>query len=150
MSGSLTRTLVWIGGSALVTATLINVGAVIGRRVGLPLHGAIELVQVCVLVAGTIALVRATALDAHARIHLVLDRLSPPRRTWVERGCSLAGVFFFAALLAGSLWIQADLWTAHEAGEVIGVPWRMLRLVANLGLAAITVLFALQALRRRR
>ena len=149
MSGPLTRTLVWIGGGALVTATMINVGAVIGRRIGLPLHGAIELVQVCVLTAGTIALVRATALDAHARIHLVLDRVSPPRRAWVERGCALAGALFFAALLAGSLWIQADLWSAHEAGEVIGVPWRMLRLIANLGLAAIALLFALQALRRR-
>lgn len=150
MSGSLTRPLIWIGGSALVTATLINVGTVIGRRIGLPLHGSIELVQVCVLVAGTIALVRATALDAHARIHLLLDRLSPSHRAWVERGCALAGVLFFAVLLAGSLRIQADLWTAHEAGEVIGVPWRMLRLVANLGLAAITVLFARQALRGRR
>ncbi|WP_295638038.1 TRAP transporter small permease subunit [Novosphingobium sp.] len=150
MTAPLTRIGVWLGGSALVAATSINVGAVIGRRIGLPLHGAIELVQVCVLVAGTIALVRATALLAHARIHLLLDRLPPPRRELADRLSALAGMLFFVALLAGSGWIQADLWNAHETSEVIGVPWRLLRLVANSGLVLIAALFALQALRGRR
>jgi TRAP-type C4-dicarboxylate transport system permease small subunit len=150
MSAVMTRIGVWLGGSALVAATAINVGSVIGRRIGLPLHGAIELVQVCVLVAGTIALVRATALAAHARIHLVLDRLSPPRRDLADRLSALADMLFFIALLAGSAWIQSDLWNAHEASEVIGVPWRVLRLAANLGLASIAALFAMQALRGRR
>jgi TRAP-type C4-dicarboxylate transport system permease small subunit len=150
MSAPMARIGVWLGGGALVAATTINLGAVVGRGMGLPLHGAIELVQVCVLVAGTIALVRATALAAHARIHLVLDRLSPPRRELADRISALAGMVFFVALLAGSAWIQADLWNAHEASEVIGVPWRVLRLVANVGLASIAALFALQALRGRR
>lgn len=149
MSGALARTAIWTGGLALVAVTAINVAAVIGRRVGLPVHGAIELVQVGVLVAGVLALLRATALGAHARVHLLLDRMAPPRRAVVERLCSLAGALFFAGLLAGSLWIQSDLWTSGEASEVIGVPWRALRLIANLALAGVTLLFLRDAVRGR-
>lgn len=149
MSGRVTNLGLWLGGGALIAATLINVGAVVGRRIGLPLHGAIELVQVCVLIAGTLALVRATALEAHARIHLVLDRLPEAARGLAERLCAFAAALFFAALLAGALWIQADLWAAHEASDVIGVPWRLLRLVANLGLAVMTLMCLWQAVRGR-
>lgn len=150
MSGRVTTIGLWIGGLALVAATLINVCAVIGRRVGLPLHGAIELVQVCVLIAGTFALVRATGLEAHARIHLVLDRIPAGARALAERLCALFAALFFAALLAGSVWIQSDLWNSHETSEVIGVPWRALRLVANLGLAAMALLSLWHAARGRR
>lgn len=148
MSGRVTTLGLWLGGLALIAATLINVGAVVGRRIGLPLHGAIELVQVCVLIAGTLSLLRATALEAHARIHLVLDRIPAGARALAERFCALIAALFFSALLAGSLWIQSDLWNAHESSEVIGVPWLALRLIANLGLGFMTLLCLWQAVRR--
>ena len=76
--------LIWTGGLALVAATLVDTVAVIGRQVGFAIHGAIELIQAAVLVAGSIALIAATAANQHAQVHIVLDRLGKSR-AWLER-----------------------------------------------------------------
>jgi len=145
----MTRVLVWIGGGALVFATVINTLGVIGRHVGVPIHGVIELVQVGVLVAGSIALVLATAAGSHAKVNLVLDRLSDTGRRWFQCGALLASAAFFAALLAGSGWIAADLWHAQEVSEVLNIPWQLLRLLAIAALAGALGIVVHHALRRR-
>ena len=144
----LRRLAVWIGGAALIAATAIDTLAVIGRNIGLPVVGSIELVQAAVLVSGIFGLIFATAGDDHARVRILTDRHA--------RGRALADVFgpvsmalFFAALLAGSVWLAADLWNGHERSELLGVPWRVLRLIANVAMAACIVI-ALRALVRRR
>ena len=131
--------MIWAGGLALIAATLIDTLAVIGRQVGFAIHGAIELIQAAVLVAGSLALVAATAANQHARVHLVLDRLGKSRG-WVEQVSELLMAIFVAALLIGSAWLGAELWNSHELSELAGVPWRWLRLFANLSLAVIVVL----------
>jgi len=137
--------LIWIGGAALVFATVINTLGVLGRHIGMPIHGVIELVQVGVLVAGSVALVVATAVGAHARVNLVLDRLSERGRDWFRRGALLASAAFFAALLTGSGWIAADLWHAQEVSEVLELPWQALRLIALAALASALGIVLLQA-----
>ena len=144
----LRRLAVWTGGAALIAATAIDTLAVIGRNIGLPVVGSIELVQAAVLVSGVFGLIFATAGDDHARVRILTDRHA--------RGRALADVFgpvsmalFFAALLTGSVWLAADLWNGHERSELLGVSWRVLRLIANLGLAA-CIIVALAALFRRK
>jgi TRAP-type C4-dicarboxylate transport system permease small subunit len=139
--------MIWIGGAALLAATAIDTVAVIGRQVGYSVHGAIELIQAAVLVAGAVALVAATAARSHARVRIVVERMGKAR-PWLD-GLSevLAGVFI-AALLAGSVWLSADLWHSHEISEVAGVPWRWMRVAANLALAAMLVLTLRNLVRR--
>ncbi len=144
------RAAVWLGGIALLAATLTDTIAVIGRNAGFALHGAIELIQVAVLVAGGIALVIATMAASHARVHLLLDRLTPSRKALAERLCTGITALFMAAMLAGSLWLAADLWSSHELSELLGLPWRWLRLFANLCLLAAIVLLLRQTFRRLR
>jgi TRAP-type C4-dicarboxylate transport system permease small subunit len=132
---------IWIGGTALLAATAIDTFAVVGRQVGIPLRGSIELVQAAVLVAGSIALILSTLADRHARVRLLVDRLSENRRRISEAISSLATALFFACLLIGSTWLAADLWFSHEMSEIARVPWLWLRLFANLGLF-VTVLIA--------
>ena len=144
----LRRLAVWIGGAALIAATAIDTLAVIGRNVGLPVVGSIELVQAAVLVSGIFGLIFATAGDDHAHVRILTDRLGRWRSSAAVVG-SLSMALFFAALLFGSVWLAADLWDGHERSEVLGVSWRVLRLIANLGLAACIVV-ALAALFRRR
>ena len=88
------RDMVWLGGIALLAATLGDTLSVIGRHLGFPLHGAIELIQAAVLVAGSLALLASTLAGGHARVHLVLDRLSRERRAAAERICSLVTALF--------------------------------------------------------
>src|SRR6188508_128215 len=145
---SLRRLAVWTGGAALLAATAIDTFAVIGRNVGLPMVGSIELVQAAVLVSGVFGLIFATAGDDHARVRILTDRLSRGR-AFANAVGPLSMALFFAALLVGSVWLAADLWHGHERSELLGVSWRALRLIANLGLAACVVV-ALAAMFRRR
>lgn len=143
----LRRLAVWTGGAALLAATVIDTLAVIGRNVGLPAIGSIELVQAAVLVSGIFGLIFATAGDDHAHVRIVTDRLGRWRSSAAVVG-PLSMALFFAALLTGSVWLAVDLWNGHERSELLGVSWRLLRLVANLGFAACIVI-ALAALFRR-
>lgn len=144
------KSITLIGGIALLGATATDTVAVIGRHVGLPLRGSIELVQLFVLVAGSLALLVATAEQAHAKVHLVVDRMSDAGRAAMVRLSGLLGAVFFAGLLAGSLWLMADLWSGHEESELLGISWRWMRLFANLALAATIAVLLGQALRRRK
>lgn len=134
---------VWLGGIALLAAALLETISVIGRHIGLPFHGSIELIQAAVLVAGSVALVIATARGSHARVRLLLDRLPAGARLAGERACAAAVALAFLLVFAGSVWIAVDLWNGHERSELIGVPWRALRLFANfcLPMAAIAAVW---------
>jgi hypothetical protein len=139
--------MIWTGGVALLAATALDTLVVIGRQAGFALHGAIELIQAAVLVAGSLALVAASAANNHARVRLVVNRLGASRE-WLERGSELLTALFVLALLVGSGWLAVDLWHSHEVSEIAGVPWRLLRLFANLALAVVIAL-ALRALFRK-
>jgi TRAP-type C4-dicarboxylate transport system permease small subunit len=142
------RLVIWIGGAAMLAATAIDTVAVIGRNIGRPLVGSIELVEAAILVSGTVALALATADDLHARVRLVIDRLGGGVREVLERFSRLAAAGFFAALAWGSIWLAVDMWPGHEQSELLGVPWRVLRAVANIGLVG-CALIALAATFRR-
>lgn len=127
--------MIWIGGAALIAATAIDTLAVIGRQIGMPLRGSIELVQAAVLVAGSIALIAATLGDRHARVRLVVDRLGDRLKPAFDKSSDLLTAMFLIAILAGSAWLAVELWPGHEISEVVGVQWQWLRLFANVSLA---------------
>ncbi|MFB0610713.1 TRAP transporter small permease [Aurantiacibacter poecillastricola] len=142
------RLAVWIGGSALLAATAIDTLAVIGRHVGLPVTGSIELMQAAVLVSGGLGLVIATIVQSHARVRLFIDRLSPPGQVLADRISDALSLIFFLGLLIGSAWLSLDLWDAHEQSEILGVPWRWLRVIANLCLFIAAASLALRIVRK--
>jgi TRAP-type C4-dicarboxylate transport system permease small subunit len=146
----MTRIIVWIGGAALLAATLLDTLSVAGRHVGLPFHGVIELIQAAVLVAGGLGLVASALAGNQARVRLVLDRLPPRANALARRFSALLAAAFFAGLLAGSGWIAFDLWDGYERSELLGVPWRWLRVFANLCLAALVLLSLRAAFGRAR
>lgn len=145
----LNRIAIWTGGIALLSATAIDSVAVIGRHTGLPLTGSIELMQAAVLVSGALGLVIATLDGVHARVQLLVDRLPQARRVLADRLSDLLTLLFVAALLAGSLWLAADLWGGHEQSELLGVPWWLLRAMANACLLAMVLILARRVLRKR-
>ena len=132
----LRKAAIWAGGAALLAAMTIDTFAVIGRNIGMPVIGSIELVQAAILVSGTIALALATLANLHARVRLVTDRIVGRPRALLDRLSRLATALFFLALAWGSIWLAADLWPGHEKSELLGVPWRVLRLIANVGLVS--------------
>lgn len=128
---------VWVAGGALLVAMVVDTTAMLGRQLHLPLLGAIEIVQAAVLVGAAGALLMAAVAGVHARVHLLVDRLSPRGRHWSGRVNAFASVLFYLALLAGSAWIAADLWSGHEESELLLIPYRPLRVLVLVTLLAL-------------
>lgn len=131
------RICIWIGGGALLAAVATDTLAVIGRQVGLPLSGSIELMQALVLVSGAVGILLASVAGNHARVRLLIDRLSPKRRQFADRFSDSLTLIFLLAALVGSVWLAIDMWDGHERSEVLGVPWWLLRMIVNLSFLAI-------------
>jgi len=146
----LRRILIWIAGGGLFVAVAVDTLAMIGRQIRVPLVGSIEIVQAAVLFAAAGALVIATLDQAHARVNLVIERLPAQAREWLGRVHALCGALMFAALLAGTVWIAADLWNGHEESELLRIPYRPLRIATALSLATLLVLSVRNLLRRSR
>ena len=133
-----------LGGFALLLAMAVDALAVIGRHIGVPLLGSIELVQAAVLVSGSIALLVATLADAHARVHLLADRLPATWQNVLLRTGHLLACLLFLALMASSMWIATDLWQGNEQSELLRIPYRPLRIVAIVATAAVALTFLRQ------
>lgn len=143
---AVSRALVVVGGGALLIALAVDALAVIGRHLGLPLLGSIELVQAAVLVSGSTALLVATLADVHARVHLLVDRLPASWQGLLLRFGQLLSALLFLAFMASSVWIASDLWQGHEQSELLRIPYRPLRIVAVLATAAVAIAFLRQLL----
>ena len=138
------RLLVIVGGVALLIALAVDALAVIGRHVGLPLLGSIELVQAAVLVSGSAALLVATLAEVHARVHLLVDRLPASWQGLLLRFGQLLSALLFLAFMAASVWIASDLWQGHEQSELLRIAYRPLRIVAVVATAAVALAFLRQ------
>lgn len=138
-----------IGAVALLTAMAADAAAVIGRHVGHPFLGAIELVQACVVVASSSAMVWATLGRAHAMVHILLERTGPRVKRVLGAFTALTGAACFAYLAAGSLWIVHDLWDGQEQTELLGLPIAPLRLFWCASAVLIVGLFLAQCLPNR-
>lgn len=144
------RLLTMLGGGALLLATGTELAAVIGRYIGVPLLGSIELVQAAVLVSASTAIVLATIAGRHAMVHLLLDRVGPRARAWLQCLNYSGAVLFFGALAAGSIWIASELWSAHEETELLRIGYRPLRILAIGAVLGTALLFLRLAFRERR
>lgn len=135
------RALVILGGSVMLIAVAVELLAVLGRLFSLPLPGSIELVQVAVTISGITALLVATLNSSHARVRLLLDRLSPAQARVMRCINLLLSASFFLLLSIGSAWLLLDLWQGYEESEIWRVPYRPLRLLAVAGTLAVALVF---------
>jgi TRAP-type C4-dicarboxylate transport system permease small subunit len=138
-----------IGGFALLFAMATDSVAVLGRHLGIPLLGSIEMVQAAMLVASSAAVVSATLAEKHAVVHLLVGRLSPRTQALLARVHSLFCAVFFAALACGSVWIAYDLRDGHEESELLRIPYAPLRIVCILAMLGAALIYVARIARRR-
>ena len=140
--------LFFIGAGGLLAMMLVETAAVIGRHIGAPVMGALEIVQFAIVPAACASMLIATLQGAHAAVHMVLERMPQAAQDWARRlGSVLAGLCF-AALSGGSAWLALEYWNAFEQTEVLHLPLRPLRVLITIAAAALTVVFFHRALRR--
>jgi TRAP-type C4-dicarboxylate transport system permease small subunit len=134
--------LFYVGAAALLFAMGADASAVLGRHLGVPLLGSIELVQAGILLAASASMVSATLAERHAVVHLLINRLSPEARTALQWVHSAICCLFFGALAAGSIWIAFDLRGGHEESELLRIPFAPLRIVSILALLGLMLIYA--------
>ena len=111
-------------------AMAVDTLAVLGRHVGIPFPGSIELVQAAILVTSSAAILSATLANKHARVHLLMDRMKGEPLAVLRCVQAVVSTLFFGALAAGSIWIFADLWGGFEESDVLHIPFAPLRIVS--------------------
>lgn len=137
-----------VGSVGLLAAMSADALAVLGRHVGLPLLGSIEIVQASVVLLASAAMVGTTLSDKHARAHLLVDRMSARGRRWLLAGSNAISAVVFFWFAAGSLWIALELWHGHEHSELLHIPWSWLRFIWIASSLLIGGVFLVRALRR--
>jgi TRAP-type C4-dicarboxylate transport system permease small subunit len=146
-SGPVVQISFWLGAAGLLVAMASDAVAVIGRHIGLPFLGSIELVQACVVVASSSAMVCATVLGAHATVHILMERVGARGRALLEAFGAGLGAVCFLALAIGSIWVARDLWGGHEQTELLTIPLMPLRLFWCASALLIAGLFTAKAVR---
>jgi TRAP-type C4-dicarboxylate transport system permease small subunit len=144
-----TAWLFYLGAAALLFAMCADAIAVLGRHVGLPLLGSIELVQAGMLVASSAAIVAATLAEKHAVVHLLIDRLSPEAQAQMRGIHAGLCVIFFILLAAGSIWIACDLRGSHEESEILKIPYAPLRMISIAAVLAVALIYLRRIARKR-
>jgi TRAP-type C4-dicarboxylate transport system permease small subunit len=139
--------LFYIGAGGLLIVMTVETLAVIGRHLGWPLLGAIEIIQAAILTAGCAAIVSATLNQAHATVHLLTERLPPKPKQLLLRLAALLAALFFASLAVAATWLAADYWGAHEQSELLHISFRPLRAITALATGAVAVVFVYRAWR---
>ena len=143
------RLLVLAGGLPMLAAVAVEVLAVLGRAGPWPLPGSIEVVQVLILLSGMTAMVVATLNGSHARVRLLLDRLTDLRAGALTRLNYGLAALFFLLLFLGSAWLLFDLWGSQEESEIWRLPYRPLRILVASGCLLVALLFLWRCLRGR-
>lgn len=116
-----------IGSAGLLMAMAADAFAVLGRHLGVPLLGSIEIVQASVVLVASAAMIAATLRNSHARVHILLNRLSEGRRQLFERFSDAVSALVFLIFAIGSIWIAVELWNGHELTDVLHISLRWLR-----------------------
>jgi TRAP-type C4-dicarboxylate transport system permease small subunit len=147
MTQLLTRTSFVLGAVGLLGAMLIDAGAVLGRHIGVPLLGSIELVESCVVLMASASLVGTTLGHGHASVHILTEQLSAVGRVRMRRVSDLLSAVFFAALAIGSIMVARDLWGGDERTELLGLPLAPLRMLWCASAVGIVALFIAAAVR---
>jgi TRAP-type C4-dicarboxylate transport system permease small subunit len=143
------RWLYYIGGVGLLGAMGIDTIAVLGRHIGVPLLGSIELVQAAILVASSTAMLSATLANKHAMAHILVNHLGPGSLVWLQRVQSAFSAIFFCALAVGSIWIYLDLRDGYEESEVLHIPYAPLRILCIVVVLAISLIFVRRMIKGR-
>jgi TRAP-type C4-dicarboxylate transport system permease small subunit len=146
----LQRAVFALGVFALAGAMATDAIAVAGRHLGVALLGSIEVMQALIVLLATSAMVMATLVDGHARVRIVLEKVSQPAVLRLERLSDVASAVAFIWLALGSIWLAHDLWSGAEVTEILNLPLRWLRVVWIAGCLVIAVLFLSHARSRGR
>lgn len=141
--------LFYVGAIGLLLAMSVEAVAVLGRHIGVPFFGALELIQTAILLTASAAMVSTTISDTHARVTLLTERIGPAARAVLNRLSAFLSAAFFCGLAAGALWLTVDAWNEYEQSELLHIPFRPLRVTSFAAMLAIALIFFADLFKKR-
>ena len=133
--------LFYVGAIGLLLAMVAETVAVLGRHAGIPLIGALEVIQACILLMASTAMLSATLNKGHATVTILTNRVSEGTRRILHAFGHLLSTAFFLGLATGAAWLAMDAWNEHERSEMLHIPFKPLRIISLLAASAIAVVF---------
>jgi len=130
-----------IGSLGLALAVLTDTVAVIGRHLNIALLGSIEIVQACIVLLSSGAIVAATKYGNHARVRILTDRLNPEFSAKLNRFTAFISTVYSLIMVVGCAWIIWEVWAEHERSEILHIPLVWLRLLLLLALISVSAYF---------
>jgi TRAP-type C4-dicarboxylate transport system permease small subunit len=139
----------WLGGTALLLLTLLQVASVVARTIGWVVPASSELALVLVVTAVSAALVAATAHGSHPHVSALLRKASPRLLRVIGLAVKLIALGYWLALCIEALVLARAYALVGERTEILGISVIPLRAVWIAGLASVSLLLAWQILRKR-
>ncbi|HEY6123416.1 MAG TPA: TRAP transporter small permease subunit [Steroidobacteraceae bacterium] len=133
--------LFYVGATGLLAVMVIEVIAVIGRHIRVPLLGALELAQAAIVPAACASMVIASLTNAHAAVHLVTERVPEHVRGAMARFSAILAGVFFLGIATGSGWLTIEFWNSFEETDVLHIPFRPLRVLVTVCAMALAFIF---------
>ena len=110
------RSALKIGGAAcLMGMTLLTCVDVVGRKLGHPIFGSVELVGFMATLAAALAMPYTHQMKGHIGVEILVRNFSQRTQTIVEICTNVAGLLFFS-LVTWRLALYAN--TIHQSGQV--------------------------------
>ena len=137
-----THAMAAVGGCAVAGIVLVTVGDVVGRRFGLPVKGAYDLVRVLGAIAMVCALPLTKAVKGHIAIEYFFQKLGARGRAATDALMRLVLLALFALLawqfvLQGNAFLESGETTTTLHMPMFWVPW--LAALACLATAGVTL-----------
>ena len=130
-----------IGSLGLALAVLTDTVAVIGRHLNIALLGSIEIVQACIVLLSSGAIVAATKYGNHARVRILTNRLNPDLSAKLQYFTAIISTVYSLLMVLGCAWIIWEVWAEHERSEILHIPLVWLRLLLLAALFSVSAYF---------
>ena len=118
----LTHILAAFSGILLLAIIGLTIADIIGRRLGHPLLGAMDLVQILICLSTACAMPYVTALKGHIAVEFLFQRLAPVKRIFWDTINRLAAVAFFTCLVIVCMKHGARLLEQKAVALSLGIP----------------------------
>ncbi len=141
LSRSLVSALAALGVAAYGCAALVTVADVIGRKIGLPVQGVVDLVQLFVMTGAWLVMPYAFMAGAHVGVDFVVKRLPVAVRVPLKLFATAVAL----ALVVLMLWYGFETFNVRtvfgDRSQQLGIPvaWYWYPLLAGLAVSLIAV-----------
>ncbi|MGR3590781.1 MAG: TRAP transporter small permease [Limimaricola soesokkakensis] len=136
VAGLAIKTLAALGVAAYAAAALVTVGDVLGRQVGLPIIGVVDLVQLFVMAGTWLVMPHAFLAAAHVGVDFLISRLPRRARHLLHVMAALVALILLALMLWQGFATFETRTMFGDSSQQLGIPiaWYWYPLLLGLGL----------------